>query len=330
MKRKTKKPAVKKSTALAKRKTALVKAQPITVAEAIEKVLITGDLTPLSAEQRLDYYRAVCKSLGLNPLTRPFDYIAFRETEDSSPKLQLYARRDCTDQLRKLHGISVVNVARKTEGEMLIAEAKVINKEGKQDCAIGVVPMTKYNKYEKCFQPLIGRELANARMKAETKAKRRATLSICGLGFLDESEIGEIEGNYSMVTPNGRVIRDPETEVKTEPRELRTVNVKTEIFDGPILAAQAVPPYGMVIKMKHNDAIKVIVLTDTFADPRCEIQVAEELRGMSICAEVQEKKGSNGPYWDIVKVIGLQRLETAHAIDPSIPEKDEFGQPIRP
>ena len=34
--------------------------------------------------------------------------------------------------------------------------------------------------------------LANAIMKTETKAKRRATLSICGLGFLDESEIETI------------------------------------------------------------------------------------------------------------------------------------------
>jgi len=35
---------------------------------------------------------------------------------------------------------------------------------------------------------------ANAIMKAETKAKRRVTLSICGLGFLDESEIENIPG----------------------------------------------------------------------------------------------------------------------------------------
>jgi hypothetical protein len=31
-------------------------------------------------------------------------------------------------------------------------------------------------------------------MKAETKAKRRVTLSICGLGFLDESELESVRG----------------------------------------------------------------------------------------------------------------------------------------
>jgi hypothetical protein len=35
---------------------------------------------------------------------------------------------------------------------------------------------------------LRGEALANAQMKALTKAKRRATLSICGLGFLDETD----------------------------------------------------------------------------------------------------------------------------------------------
>ena len=37
-----------------------------------------------------------------------------------------------------------------------------------------------------------GEALANAYMKAETKAKRRVTLSICGLGMLDETEVETI------------------------------------------------------------------------------------------------------------------------------------------
>jgi hypothetical protein len=39
---------------------------------------------------------------------------------------------------------------------------------------------------------LRGEALANALMKAETKAKRRATLSLCGLGMLDETEVSDI------------------------------------------------------------------------------------------------------------------------------------------
>jgi len=39
---------------------------------------------------------------------------------------------------------------------------------------------------------LKGEAKANAIMKAETKAKRRVTLSICGMGWTDESEIDSI------------------------------------------------------------------------------------------------------------------------------------------
>src|SRR4029077_13307885 len=39
-----------------------------------------------------------------------------------------------------------------------------------------------------------GQLLANAYMKAETKAKRRGTLSICGLGWMDETEADSIPG----------------------------------------------------------------------------------------------------------------------------------------
>ena len=39
---------------------------------------------------------------------------------------------------------------------------------------------------------LKGEAKANAVMKAETKAKRRVTLSICGMGWVDESEIDSI------------------------------------------------------------------------------------------------------------------------------------------
>ena len=70
-------------------------------AKVIEQVLVMGDLARLTPEQRNVYYKSVCESVGLNPLTRPFEYITL------NGKLTLYARKDCTDQLRKLHGVSI-------------------------------------------------------------------------------------------------------------------------------------------------------------------------------------------------------------------------------
>ncbi len=75
------------------------KAQAVPPPSTIEDVLMRGDLSKLTDQQRLEYYNRVCTSVGLNPLTRPMEYIVL------NGKLQLYARRDAADQLRKLHGI---------------------------------------------------------------------------------------------------------------------------------------------------------------------------------------------------------------------------------
>jgi hypothetical protein len=44
-------------------------------AQLMESVLLGGDLSKLSPAQRVVYYQRVCESIGLNPLTKPFDYI---------------------------------------------------------------------------------------------------------------------------------------------------------------------------------------------------------------------------------------------------------------
>jgi hypothetical protein len=62
--------------------------------ETIEHAMMAGDLADLNAAQCAEYYTAVCRSLGLNPLTKPFEYLTL------NGKLRLYALRDCADQLR--------------------------------------------------------------------------------------------------------------------------------------------------------------------------------------------------------------------------------------
>lgn len=171
----------------------------LSLGEKIEKVLIAGDLAPLTPEERVAYYKAVCKSLGLNPLTRPFEYIVF------DGKMALYARKDCCEQLRKKYDVCVVTLRREIVDDVCIAEATVKDASGRTDAATGVVSLYKF--YNDKRTMLTGKDRDNAIMKAETKAKRRATLSICGLGFLDESEIETVI--YNAVTPGGRVIVEP-------------------------------------------------------------------------------------------------------------------------
>ena len=139
----------------------------------LEQVVVSGDLSKLTPAQRIDYYRRVCESLGLNPLTQPFQYVTLQG------RLTLYAKRDATDQLRKIHDVSIQIVSRELVGDVYVVTARATLPSGRADESTGAV----------CVKGLTGEAYANALMKAETKAKRRVTLSICGLGLLDETEV---------------------------------------------------------------------------------------------------------------------------------------------
>jgi hypothetical protein len=160
------------------------------ISAQIEQVLVAGNLSTLTTDQRLSYYNAVCDSVGLNPLTRPFEYITL------NGKLTLYARKDCTDQLRKVHGVSVVIAAREVVEDVYVVTARAADKTGRTDESIGAVPL----------KGLQGEARANAMMKAETKAKRRVTLSVCGLGILDENEVDSIPGAQVYTPPSPKSI----------------------------------------------------------------------------------------------------------------------------
>lgn len=171
----------------------------------IENVLINGDLAQLSPNERVFYYNKVCESTGLNPLTRPFEYIKL------NGKLTLYARKDCTDQLRVIHGISIRITAREKIDDVYIVTASALGKDGRCDESTGAVNVAG----------LKGEYLANAFMKAETKAKRRVTLSIAGLGLLDENEVESIPNaeHVSINIETGEIVSDakqPEQEKTTK------------------------------------------------------------------------------------------------------------------
>jgi hypothetical protein len=128
----------------------------------------------------------VCRSLGLNPLTKPFEYLTL------NGKLRLYALRDCADQLRRLHGISIYIANRERMHDIYIVTARAKDRQGREDESTGAVTVGT----------LKGDALANALMKAETKAKRRVTLSIAGLGWLDETEVETIpQGQPGAAAP---------------------------------------------------------------------------------------------------------------------------------
>lgn len=176
-------------------------------ARLMEQVMLVGDLRQLTAPQRVHYYKQVCDSVGLNPFTRPFDYI------ELEGQLRLYAKKDATDQLRALHRVSIVIVSREVVDDVYVVTARASTPDGRTDEAIGAVPIS--NLY-------VGAK-ANALMKSETKAKRRVTLSICGLGWLDETELETVSNVRQVsVSDTGEIAEPASHPVAKHPSTLET------------------------------------------------------------------------------------------------------------
>ena len=94
------------------------------------------------------------------------------------------------EQIRAIKGVSVVSCTRNIDKElgMLEVTATVRDKSGREDMATACVVINEKTQ---------GEALCLAVMKAETKAKRRATLSLCGLGYF-ENEPEELEAVERM------------------------------------------------------------------------------------------------------------------------------------
>lgn len=175
-------------------------------AMALERVVTMGDLRDLTPEERVNYYLDLCQSLALNPRSRPFDWILFKEGRDGPEKLALYPNASCMAQLRNLHRIRVEITRREIVGDLFVCEARGTLPDGRTDTASKYVPITNYQ-----GERLRGQQLGNAMMKAETGAKRRLTLSIVGLaGVPDREEGGTVR--HVVVDGTGEIIERPTAE----------------------------------------------------------------------------------------------------------------------
>ncbi|MBD1995287.1 hypothetical protein H6G00_01410 [Leptolyngbya sp. FACHB-541] len=149
-----------------------------------EEVLMSGNAHGLTAVERRLYYIWYCKQVGLNPATRPLDYIPGEISRGKDvpkePILKLSPNQSAAQQLRENRGISVEIKSREFVGKVYQVVAIAKTPDGRVDEASGVVSTHDYDK------PMSPKNLANALMKAETAAKRRVTLSICGFTVPDE------------------------------------------------------------------------------------------------------------------------------------------------
>jgi hypothetical protein len=179
----------------------------MTQSEAIEKALINGDLSGLSQRERLEFYQMRCSAAGLDPRSQPFQYLLL------NGRLVLYATKNTSDQLISHRKISMRITKRGFDQltGMYIVEVQATLPGGQIVEDLAAVPLSK---------GLSGEQTANMIMKAITKAKRRAVLSACGLGMLDETEIRDLAGAeivspMALERPPGEALEHP---VNYEPK----------------------------------------------------------------------------------------------------------------
>jgi hypothetical protein len=125
-----------------------------------------------------------CSAAGLDPRTQPFEYITLQG------KLTLYAKKGAADQIASNNSLSTQIISKHID-DYISVQVRVSDPSGRFTEDIGLVPTPKQT----------GDIYANAVLKAVSKAKRRAILSHCGLGMLDETEVESIPGAQPIPEP---------------------------------------------------------------------------------------------------------------------------------
>lgn len=202
---------------------AVVPAEPpdFTKQEVLDAILQEGDFSRLTQAQRSQYLYHLAKSMGLNPLSKPFNLIVLNN------KLTLYANRTASDQLRKIHGIKSevlyegpLVLGNEVNTTVYVVKTKLTGADGREETSLGAVGIDNMK----------GEALANQIMKCHTKALRRGTLAFAGLGFLDELEVESVRSMQRDPQPMGvgqpRMVQPTPIEPPVEPIEAELVEPK--------------------------------------------------------------------------------------------------------
>lgn len=185
--------------------------------ESLFKLVSAGDTSTLTKEQKLAYYKARCDAAGIDPRATAFQFIKLQGKE------VLYALKGATDQLASQHRIVCEVLTQITEGGVRTVTVRARAADGRQTDDIGCVPV----------EGVKGPDLANAYMKAVTKAKRRAIISLCGLGVIDETELDTVAHVSAPVNEPPMPRRKSEALPQAAPKQ--TITVETNAIKEPIV-----------------------------------------------------------------------------------------------
>lgn len=150
-------------------------------ADALLSAVASGkDTRSLSGDDRRALLASLNRQLGLNPLSGAVMFLLTNGRET------LYVTKQGTDQIARREKLTRETLkgpcVETMEGvKVVICRVCVKHPDGRAETCTATLPFSAGG-------------LVNDLMKVETKAKRRATLSLCGLGMLAEDEIETIPG----------------------------------------------------------------------------------------------------------------------------------------
>jgi hypothetical protein len=189
----------------------------------MQHLVAGGDCSRLNPAQKVAYYQARCEAAGLDPRAQPFAFMRLNGKE------VLYAQKAASDQLAAKHGVKMTIVSQATEDGIRVVTVRAEARDGRVTEEIGALPV----------KGLVGENLSNAMMKCVTKAKRRAILSLCGLGMLDEMEVESVPSAQPVAAPVVEVL--PPAGERPAPREEAPKAVEAPKTKAPP------PPYVMAL-----------------------------------------------------------------------------------
>lgn len=236
---------VAKTTAVA------VQDESTRAAALVAQVLTKGDVSGLNPDELTHYYKNRCDAMGLDARAQPFDIVTFQG------KKVLYPNKSCAEQLRRLHGVTTRIVSQETTPEGLrVVTVEATDRHGRQDVDVAAL----------VIKGLTGEALANAYMKVITKAKRRVTFSLCGLGGIPDI--------------------DEEEERKAGLRRLHVVGNERGL-DHAQVREFAQQHYPAIASLTELDADDLTVVADALAsDEPIDLETGEILDAEVIEAEI--------------------------------------------
>lgn len=246
----------------------------VVLKDEIQNVLTRdgGRCDNLDINQQAEYKKYLCAKIGVSPTLQPVDLIPTKNG------VRPYLNKGAAELIRDTRKISIIGLELAEQNGMFIVTCKVRGANGRVDCDMGACPK--------------GNEPNNALMKAVTKAKRRATLSMCGLGaIIEEAHPTEYNGNGSEEQqPKSSVLleeQEDESEVKKLFIDVVMSKIDVDVVSNEIYAS-------LLLQAHHLANTKSIEEASRWLQEHGEISLTKDDKDVVTKAVIKEVKNETG------------------------------------